>query len=183
VKRILVIGSGGAGKTAFSKQLGEILGLPVIHLDQLYWQPGWVKTEREEWVKKVDDLIAHPEWIIDGNFGGTLPQRIRRADTIILLDIPRIVCLWRVFKRTVTHYGRQRDEMPEGCPERFSWSFVRWIWNYPKKSKPAKLALLEKSSPEQRVVILGSNAHVHRFLAETKQEENLRALSARLTAR
>src|SRR5689334_13067699 len=76
VKRILVIGSGGAGKSTFASELGAILDLPVTHLDQVYWTPGWEKPSKDEWSSTIDQLVAQPEWILDGNFGGTLPQRI-----------------------------------------------------------------------------------------------------------
>jgi adenylate kinase family enzyme len=183
VKRILIIGSGGAGKSTFARQLGEILALPVIHLDQLYWKAGWEKPTKEAWAATVDELVARPEWIMDGNFGGTLPQRLKRADAVILLDIPRWICLWRVLKRFVKYRGRHRPDMTPGCHERFDWEFIRWIWNYPRKSKPAKLALLSATSPDQRVVILLSTREARRFLEETQREQELRRLSAALTSR
>ena len=177
MKRILVIGSGGAGKSTFAMELGEILELPVIHLDQAYWKPGWEKPSKDEWAKTVRDLVAKPEWIMDGNFGGTLPQRIKRADAIILLDISRWVCLWRVGRRILKYRGRHRPDMPPGCHERFDMEFIRWIWRYPAKSLPAKMALLSASGPDQRVVILKSMRDVRHFLEDTRREQQLRALS------
>jgi adenylate kinase family enzyme len=180
MKRILVIGSGGAGKSTFAKELGAILDLPVIHLDQVYWKPGWEKPAKEEWAATVEKLVAQHEWIMDGNFGGTLPQRIKRADAIILLDITRWVCLWRVAKRIVKYRGRHRPDMPPGCQERFDLEFIRWIWNYPSRSKPAKLALLSATGPDQRVVILGSGREVRHFLDATRRERELGELSRSL---
>jgi adenylate kinase family enzyme len=177
VKRILVIGSGGAGKSTFATKLGAILELPVIHLDQVYWKAGWEKPEKEDWARMVASLVAQHEWIMDGNFGGTLAQRIKRADTIILLDISRWICLWRVAKRIVKYRGRHRPDMTPGCQERFDVEFIRWIWNYPTKSRPAKLALLSASGPDQRVVILSSAGEVRHFLDETRRERDLRELS------
>jgi adenylate kinase family enzyme len=183
VKRILIIGSGGAGKSTLATQLGRILDLPVIHLDQAYWKPGWEKPSKKEWAKTVDRLVAQHAWIMDGNFGGTLPQRLKRADAVILLDISRWVCLWRVAKRVVKYRGMHRPDMPPGCHERFDLEFIRWIWNYPSKSKPAKLALLSASGPDQRVVILRSTRDIKRFLDETRREVELRNLSAALAAK
>jgi adenylate kinase family enzyme len=183
VKRILVIGSGGAGKSTFAKQLGQILELPVIHLDQLYWKSGWEKPSKDEWAIKVDRAIAGREWVMDGNFGGTLPQRIKRADAIVLLDISRWICLWRVAKRAVKYRGMHRPDMAPGCQERFDLEFVRWIWNYPKKSKPAKLALLSATGPDQRVVILRTSREVADFLDETRRENELRKLSVALAGK
>jgi adenylate kinase family enzyme len=183
VKRILVIGSGGAGKSTFAAELGAIVGLPVIHLDQVYWKPGWEKPTKEEWAATVKKLVAQHEWIMDGNFGGTLPQRIKRADAIILLDISRWVCLWRVLKRVVKYRGRHRPDMPPGCQERFDTEFIRWIWYYPSRSRPAKLALLSATGPDQRVVILRSGREVRDFLDETRRERELRELSLSMVKR
>jgi adenylate kinase family enzyme len=180
MKRILVIGSGGAGKSTFSTKLGAVLGLPVIHLDQAYWKAGWEKPSKEEWAAKVDALVAQHEWIMDGNFGGTLPQRIKRADAIILLDVSRWICLWRVARRAVKYRGRHRPEMAPGCQERFDLEFIKWIWNYPTRSKPAKLALLSATGPDQRVVILRSRREIERFLEETRREQELWRLSVSL---
>jgi adenylate kinase family enzyme len=183
LKRILVIGSGGAGKSTFARELGAILGLPVIHLDKVYWRPGWEKPSKTEWARTVDGLIAQHEWIMDGNFGGTLPQRVKRADAIILLDVSRWVCLWRVAKRFVKYRGRHRPDMTPGCHERFDREFIKWIWHYPSKSRPAKLALLSVTGPEQRVVILHSTREARRFLEDTEREVKLRRLSESLVAR
>jgi adenylate kinase family enzyme len=180
MKRILVIGSGGAGKSTFSTKLGAVLGLPVIHLDQAYWKAGWEKPSKEEWAAKVDALVAQHEWIMDGNFGGTLPQRIKRADAIILLDVSRWICLWRVARRAVKYRGRHRPDMAPGCQERFDLEFIKWIWNYPTRSKPAKLALLSATGPDQRVVILRSRREIERFLEETRREQELWRLSVSL---
>ena len=180
LKRILVIGSGGAGKSTFANELGAIIDLPVIHLDQVYWKPGWEKPSKEEWSKTVDALIAQHEWIMDGNYGGTLPQRIKRADAIVLLDISRWVCLWRVTQRIIKYRGRHRPDVAPGNHERFDLEFIRWIWNYPAKSKPANLALLSATGPDQRVVILRSGGEIKRFLEETRRERELRELSLSL---
>ena len=178
VKRILVIGSGGAGKSTFAKQLGEILDLPVIHLDQAYWKAGWEKPSKEEWSRTVDSLIAQHEWIMDGNFGGTLPQRVKRADAIILLDVSRWICLWRVLKRVVKYRGRHRPDLPPGCQERFDLEFIKWIWRYPQRGRPAKIALLQATGPDQRVVILRTAREIAEFLRDTRQEVALRHMGS-----
>lgn len=176
MNRILIIGSGGAGKSTFARELGALLDIPVVHLDQLYWKPGWEKPSRSEWVTTIDRETARPRWVMDGNFGGTLPQRLARCDTVVLLDVSRWICLWRVAKRFVRYRGRHRPDMTPGCHERFDWEFIRWIWNYPSKSKPAKIALLSATGPDQRVVILGSAAEARAFLRETTRELELRTL-------
>src|ERR1051325_11561095 len=118
MRRVLVIGSGGAGKSTFAARLGERTGLPVVHLDAHYWRAGWRETPREEWDARVDELLAADEWIIDGNYGGTLARRLAACDTVIFLDLPRTLCLWRVVKRRALFRGRSRPDMAEGWPER-----------------------------------------------------------------
>src|SRR5690349_3028678 len=87
MKKILVIGSGGAGKSTFAKQLSAILHLEVLHLDALYWQAGWVETPKPEWKQRVTELLAGDAWIMDGNYSGTLDIRMQACDTVIFLDL------------------------------------------------------------------------------------------------
>jgi adenylate kinase family enzyme len=140
--RILVIGCSGAGKSTLAKAIAERHGLPLIHLDRCYWRPGWVAPSEAEWAAEVDRLIAQPEWVMDGNFSSTMPRRAERADVIVFLDLPRWLCLLRVLRRVVLGYGRARADVAPGCPERFDWAFMKWIWNYPKRARPKTLALL-----------------------------------------
>lgn len=138
LKRILVIGSPGAGKSTFSRRLAEILNIEVFHLDRLHWRPGWVEPSDAEWSQIVSDLVAKEEWIIDGNYGGvTMDIRLARADTVIFLDYPRLVCLWRVLKRRWMYHGKTRPDMAPGCPEKLDMGLIRFIWYYPEKSRPS----------------------------------------------
>lgn len=146
MKRIIIIGCGGAGKSTLARELGTRLGLPVHPLDRWFWRPGWVPTPRDEWTQIQTQLCAAPAWIIEGNYGGTMDIRLAACDTVIFLDYPRCVCLWRVTKRLITYRNRVRPDMTEGCPERITWEFLRWIWNYRSKYRPSilnKLAQLE----------------------------------------
>ena len=106
MKKIIIIGSGGAGKSTFARRLGEILNIEVLHLDKLYWQPNWTEPSKIEWQKTVEEMLIQDAWIMDGNFGGTMEMRIEASDTVILLDLPRTVCLYRVLKRPGTFIRR-----------------------------------------------------------------------------
>ncbi|HEY2847055.1 MAG TPA: hypothetical protein VGI80_04505, partial [Pyrinomonadaceae bacterium] len=153
MKRVVVIGSGGSGKSTFSRRLGEVTGLSVVHLDKLYWQPGWVKTPRGEWIEIIRREIDEREWIIDGNYGNTRAMRMAAADTIVMLDLPRWLCMYRILKRTITYREGTRPDMADGCRERFDPEFVLWVWNYPRQGK--RRAIDEISQLEgKRVVIL-----------------------------
>ena len=102
MKRVLVIGHPGAGKSTLAARLGELTGLPVIHLDKEFWREGWVQMPRSEWKGKTERLVQGDEWIIDGSYDHTLEIRLARADTVIFLDFSRYLCLWRVCKRVAT---------------------------------------------------------------------------------
>jgi adenylate kinase family enzyme len=163
MKRVVVIGSGGSGKSTLSRRLGEITGLPVIHLDRLYWKPGWVKVDADGWLRIVHREIEKPTWIMDGNFGGTREMRMHAADTIIFLDLPRWLCLYRIVKRRLTHIGRSRADMGDGCYERLSPEFVAWVWTYENRSRPRALEELERMSGK-RVIFLRSQRDIEAFL-------------------
>jgi adenylate kinase family enzyme len=175
MKKVLVVGSGGAGKSTFAGRLGERLGIAVIHLDSLYWRPGWVEPPKDEWLSKVEELLRLEAWVMDGNYSDTLELRFAACDTLILLDLPRAVCLWRVLKRLLMHWHRIRPDTAEGCPEKFSAEFLRWVWNYPKRSKPKVLRILEENAGGKRIICLRSRAEVKRFLASVGKPPEARA--------
>jgi adenylate kinase family enzyme len=166
MKRVLVIGSGGSGKSTLARRLGERLGLPVIHLDRFYWNAGWVETPKDEWKRKVEGLCAGDAWVMDGNYSGTLEVRLAACDTVVFLDLPRALCLWRVLKRAVVYRRRPRPDMAPGCRENFHPEFLHWVWTYPQRSRPDVLAMLERVAADKRVIRLCSSEEVERFLAE-----------------
>jgi adenylate kinase family enzyme len=161
----MIVGSGGAGKSALARQLGAVTGLPVIHLDHHYWGPGWEPTPGPEWVERQRELLAGPAWIADGNYGGTLELRARLADTIVFLDLPRRVCLSRAVRRL-----RSPILQAPGCPQKLDREFVRWIWSFPKQTRPKVLAVLGRHAPTTGVVHLRSGADIRRFLSRLRRE-------------
>jgi adenylate kinase family enzyme len=168
MKRVLVIGSGGAGKSTFARVLGERLGLPVIHLDKVYWRAGWVEPPKDEWRRKVEELCAGESWVMDGNYSGTLEVRLAACDSIIFLDLPRTLCLWRVLKRALIYRGTSRPDVAEGCHENLNMEFFLWVWNYRKRSRPKVLSRLEEHGGGKQIFILRSSAQVEKFLEEIR---------------
>jgi adenylate kinase family enzyme len=164
MRRVLVIGSGGAGKSTFSRRLGKRLGLEVIHLDVAFWRPGWVETPDDEWDRKVDELCSREAWVMDGNFSRTLETRLAACDAVVFLDLPRAVCVWRAVKRWVMYWNTSRPDMAEGCREKFDLKFLLWIWNYPAGTRPKVLALLEKYGEGRKVFRLRSSREAESFL-------------------
>jgi adenylate kinase family enzyme len=165
VKKILVIGSGGAGKSTFARRLGERLRLEVIHLDAHHWRQGWVEPPKDEWRAVVEELLRRDAWVMDGNYSGTLDARLAACDTVVFLDLPRAVCLWRVLKRLVMYRNRRRPDMAEGCHEQFDLEFFRWVWGYPDRSRPKVVRLLEEHEAARTVVRLRTSSEVESFLA------------------
>ena len=166
MRKVLVIGSGGAGKTTFANRLGEIVKLEVIHLDSVYWNPGWVETPKEAWLTRVAELLRRDSWVMDGNYSGTLDLRLQACDTVVFLDMAPPVCLWRVLKRMVLYWHRSRPDMAAGCPEQFSPKFIYWImWHYPKSSRPKIIKMLRENSAGKEVVWLRSHTDVEKYLA------------------
>jgi len=169
--RIIIIGNSGSGKTTLSYKLGELLKLPVIHLDKEYWKKGWVKTPKEEWDEKVRKIISEPEWILDGNFNSTLEIRINRADTVVFLDYNRFLCLLDVIKRIIKHLGKTRPDMAEGCPEKFDFTFIKWVlWGFPVKSRRNILKCLAKYNENEQIIIK-SRAELKKFLTTLTHTE------------
>jgi adenylate kinase family enzyme len=166
VQRVAILGSGGAGKSVLAAAVGERTGLPVVHLDVVYWQPGWTKPPRDQFGAKLDAVVAEDRWILDGNFlrDDRADPRFARVDTVIFLDLPRRLCLWRIVKRRVQEARRPRRDLPEGCSESFDLEFTRWVWNYPLKNRPDIVGRMAALSPEVAVHRLRSQRDVDRFL-------------------
>lgn len=164
MERVAVVGSGGAGKSALARQIGAITGLPVIHLDHHYWAPGWVPTPNDVWVDRQRALLDGPCWVVDGNYGGTLELRASVADTIVFLDLPRRVCLSRAMRRV-----RSPILQAPGCPQKVDIEFLRWIWSFPKNTRPKVLAVMGRHAPTTDVVQLRSRAEVRAFLSRLRR--------------
>jgi adenylate kinase family enzyme len=168
MRRVLILGCCGAGKSTLSRRLAAMTGLPLISLDSHYWRPGWVATPRDEWNAAVTELCGRPAWIMDGNSHGTLSIRLPRADTAIWLDYPRLLCLRRVLWRVARHHGTVREDMGEGCAERFDLEFLRYVWNFNARNRPRLVAALEAC---------GAHLHLHRLQGDGDAERLLQKLS------
>jgi adenylate kinase family enzyme len=169
MERVLVLGSGGAGKSTFAAQLGRHLQLPVVHLDREFWLPGWVKPEAEAWERRVQELCQRPYWVMDGDYRRTLEPRLAACDTIIFLDLPARLCLRRVLWRSLRDFGRTRFDMSDGCRERLPRPyFLRSIVGYPQQRRPLLMETLGAVGG-RTVIVLRSPADVRAFLRATAQ--------------
>jgi len=165
----MIMGCGGSGKSTLAKQLSEILGIEAIHLDYHFWSAGWIQPEKEEWLKKQDELFAKEEWIVDGNYTNTIEKRLEKVDTIIYLDFPTWRCLWGICQRRWKYAGKTRPDMAEGCEERIDWVFLKYILTYWKNRAPL---IREKFSKikDKKVIILKNRKEVNNFLESLKKK-------------
>ena len=165
MQRVLVLGCSGAGKSTFGRRLAAMLDLPLVHLDQQFWRPGWQKPEPNEWRDQVVALAGKPAWVMDGTYANTFDIRMPRADTLIWLDHPRSVCLRRVLTRMLAQYGRTRPDLPENCPERFDVAFLRYVWNFRKQQRPRIENGIKTFGSHLRVIALRNDRDTRSFLA------------------
>lgn len=154
VRRVVILGRGGAGKSVLARQLSELTGLPAIELDSVFWQQGPSPTPAEEWVARQRDLVAGENWILDGDLGpydSGLGARLAAADTIIVLDFGFLRCAWRTLRR-----GREQAE------------YWRWVWSYRRRSLPHLRMAIAAHLPRAQVHVLRDPGMVRRFLADVR---------------
>lgn len=167
MQRVLVLGNGGAGKSYLAVALGARLGLDVVHLDRLFWRPGWTKSATEAFVDaQRHALPSDGRWIADGTYLNTLEVRLPHADTVVVLDVPTVVCLRRVVARTLAPAAR--PDMAPGCPERLLSTdyvrFLRYVATYRQRVLPRALAKLSEIEHAARVVTLRRPDEIARFI-------------------
>lgn len=140
--------------------------MPVIHLDKEFWQPGWGQIPKDEWRHRTEVLVGRDEWIIDGSYDRTLDIRLLRADTVIFLDYPRHLCVWRVLKRIASSFGKVRSDMAEGCPEKIDLTFLRFVWNYRRDRYPIVRECLQNHYANGHLFVFKHPAYAAQFLAD-----------------
>jgi adenylate kinase family enzyme len=165
MRKVLVLGCSGAGKSTFSRQLGEIMDIPIIHLDALYWKAGWIQAGEGEFDSIIDELLVkRVSFIMDGNYSRTLNKRLALSDTIYFFDFSRYLCLYRVIKRRIQNHRRTRSDMAEGCPEKIDWEFIKWIWSFKKRSRSKILKALDEAKRYKVVHIFRNPREVKAYI-------------------
>jgi adenylate kinase family enzyme len=162
MKRILVIGCGGAGKSTFSKKLSDKLDLPLVQLDRLFFKPGWIEQEDLVFAELLQIELERDEWIIDGNYLKNLPLRLKYADTVILLDLNRWICTWRVVKRWLFQEGYQAV----GCPQKVDLPFLKYVfWDYPQRDREKALELKDRCSNSVNWIVLENSIDISKWMS------------------
>jgi adenylate kinase family enzyme len=164
-RRIVIVGCSGSGKSTLARKLARQLGLPVVHLDVLYYLPGWKKSSLAGFHARVAAAHGGDAWISEGNFASwTFAIRLSRADAIIALERPRWLCLWRVVWRAVAE-RRKRPDLPFGCREQIDRDLLDFIWNYGKVGGPEMEAARRDYGPAIPMIRLRSDREIAAFLA------------------
>ena len=163
MERIVIIGCPGSGKSTLARALGEKLDLTVVHLDRLWWTKGWENVTQEEFDARLENALALDGWIIDGNYSRTMDKRLEKCDTIIYLDYSRWTCLWGMVQRIFANRGKTRADMPEGCPERFDWEFIKYIWSFNKNNRVLNYTRIAKYK-HARAIVLKNRKEKEAFL-------------------
>jgi adenylate kinase family enzyme len=165
MRRVMIIGQPGAGKSTLARAVAEIAHLPVIHIDHIHWQAGWVERPREDKTRLCLEAAARPLWVFEGGHARTWPERLARADTLIWLDLPVGLRLRRVLTRTLRHLGRTRPDLPKGCPEGFRAEFLAFIWRTRLSGRANCAALFREAEGRAARHHLRSPGEVRSYLA------------------
>jgi adenylate kinase family enzyme len=165
VQRVVIIGSPGAGKSTLARALALRAGLPPVHLDAHFWQPGWTTPSIVQWHNRLDTLVAEPHWIIDGNYGSALVRALPRADTALWLDPPRRTALWRAARRHVTSDTTTRPDRAQKCQPKMDAEFLRYIWHFKTREHPRLENALSTYGAHLTPVIIRHHSDAEAFLA------------------
>ena len=172
MKKFVIIGSSGAGKSTLASKLMVILDIKVFHLDRLFWKYGWEHKNRYDRMELLEQLaFGERRWIIEGNYLMSLESALKEADTIIFLDLPPLLCLWRIIKRHRESRGLPRCDIPEGCTDRFTIRHLLKTLAFPFRSRKMIEQMLQKCSSKY-IIRLRSRKDVEYFLAQQERIEN-----------
>ena len=163
MKRILVIGCPGAGKSTFARGLRDRIGLPLCYLDRIWHKPDGTSLSHADFDARLSEILCRDCWIIDGNYSRTMEMRLAKCDTVIYLDFNRWACLRGMCQRVFGNYGKVRPDMAQGCPERFDPAFVKWIWNYNKNNRVRTYMYLAQAK-HAKTIVLKNRKEVKAFL-------------------
>lgn len=152
MKKIIIMGGNGSGKTTFARELSAKLGLPLVHLDKLYWQDNWQARPKNEFDTLLLNELKKEEWILDGNMNRTIPMRLNYCDTVFYFDFSTVRCLLGVTSRVIKNYGKTRPDMGGNCPERFDFDFYRNILLFNHKHRKNYYKMLNNCTDKDVII-------------------------------
>ncbi len=164
LNKIVIIGCCGAGKTYLSQALSKQLKIPVYHLDTIYWKPNWVESDMQDFQLKQDKIIAKSQWIIDGNYSKTMDARLQKADTVIFLDLPTLVCLKSIVSRYLKFRNKTRPDMGGDNKEQLTLEFLHYAFSFRRTHRPKIIEKLSTSDQSKSIIFLNSRSKVNEFI-------------------
>lgn len=167
MKRILIIGCPGSGKSYFAKRLGEILNLKVIHMDNLYWRNDKTAITREELLMKLQPYLEEENWIIDGNYHHTLENRLKYATDVFFLDLSKEECEQGILERV----GKKRDDIPWIETKEDALELIAWNETYEERTKQEEINLL-KQYPHLKIKTFKSRKEIADYLFKINKKSH-----------
>lgn len=164
MRKIVIIGPAGAGKSTLARELGAILNIPIFHLDCYFWRPGWKEMPKGARVRRLEKLVRKDKWIIEGAYFNSSDVRLQSCDTVIFLDMPLHLCVWRVLKRRFNKSQQRRPDLPVGCKERLSLRYMAKLLLFPFIGRRTLVDKLGKVN-RGKCTVLHSPTEVEAFLA------------------
>jgi len=169
MKKIVIIGPPGAGKSTLAIALGAVHKIKVFHLDRFFWLSGWEKETGDIRINILRDFVGEKRWIIEGSYLNSSELHLNEADTIIFLDISPLLCLYRIIKRHYKYHGRSRRDIPKGCTDRLTLSCVLKVLAFPFQGRKTIEQKLHTYKTKQ-IIWLHSGEEVEDFLAQQGQK-------------
>lgn len=167
MKKVIVIGCAGSGKSVFSRSFASVTGLPLYHLDNIWWREDGTNIERSEFDARLGEILEKDEWIIDGNYRRTMERRMDACDTVIFFDLPVEVCIEGIKARK----GKERPDMPwKDAPEDDDEEFMAFVRSYNIENRPRVCELLAKYK-EKNIVIFKDRAEIDDFLKNAHRSQ------------
>lgn len=168
MKKVIIIGCPGSGKTTFAEKLQKCTGLPLYYLDAIWHKPDKTHITREDFDERIREIFSTPEWIIDGNYNRTIEMRLKECDTVFLFDLPAEVCVQGASERI----GKDRYDLP-WIEDRLDPEFEEFIKEFSEKSLPKIYKLIEKYGSERNIVIFKSREETNAYLENIGEQNDL----------
>lgn len=182
IEGVVIIGASGSGKSTLAKELGDILHLPVTHLDRIKWKPGYESITKVEFDERLHSELMKPKWVLDGNYNRTIEECIKYCDTVVFLDYNRIISIYGVIKRFFMYRRRTRNDIADGCSEQLNFEFLKWVWTFNDVYRSRYLEILSKHK-DKNIYLIKSRRAKDRFIKDmaalTKMDDTHRQFTRR----